>query len=196
MRKLLTCTLFYLFSISVSSAQTDKRLVERLDSVLFFTQVSDLDAILDFTYPKLFTIVPRPQMRQALEEALENDEFSTTFDSVKVSQVYPVFTIGKGNYALIRHTILMKMKFRETIDTADEEVSEVLESMAEEFGKDYVRFDKKENTIRILLFSDLVAIRDEYAPEWSFVNFDRKKESPIATRLFSGEVLQKLKTFN
>jgi hypothetical protein len=191
MKKIFTCTLFYLLTVSASLAQTDKRLTERLDSVLIATQKSDFDGILDFTYPKLFTIVTRPQMLTALKGALDADEFTTTIDSVKLKKVYPVFTIGKGSYAKIEHTMLTLMKFKEPLDTADAEGGGfMLKMMAEQFGEQNVRFDKATNTIRLFMVADMVAIKDEYAKEWCFVNYD--PESQLTTLLFSEEVIEKL----
>jgi hypothetical protein len=197
MKKIFTGTLFYLLLVSVSSAQTDKRLTERIDSVLLATEKSDFDDILDFTYPKLFTIVTRPQMLKALQGALDADEFTTTIDSVKLKKIYPVFTIGNSSYAKIEHTMLTLMKFKEPLDTAAAEGGGfMLKMMAEQFGEQNVRFDKAANTIRLFMVSDMVAIKDEYAPEWSFVNFDDDEESVITPLLFSKEVTDKLKTFN
>lgn len=196
MKKILTCALFYLLSGSVSLAQTEKRLIERLDSVLIATQQSDFEGILDFTYPKLFTIVPRPQMLKALKEALTADEFTTTIDSVKLSKIYPVFIIGKASYAKIKHSMLMMMKFNEPLDTADAEGGGfMLKMMGEQFGKKNVKFDKATNTIRVFMLSDMVAIKDEYAREWSFVNFNEDEGSAILPLLFSKEVVGKLKMF-
>jgi hypothetical protein len=196
MKKILTCVLFHLLLVSVSLAQTDKRLMERLDSVLMVTQKSDFEGILDFTYPKLFTIVPRAEMLKALKGSLEAEEFSTTVDSVKISKVYPVFTVAGASYAKIEHTMLMLMKFKETLDTADAEGGGyMLKMMAAQFGEQNVRFDKAVNTIRIFMLSDMVAIKDDYAKEWSFVNFDDDENSAMASLLFSAEVLEKLKTF-
>jgi hypothetical protein len=196
MKKLLTCTLFCLLSVFFSSAQSDKRMLERLDSVLMVTQKSDFEAILDFTYPKLFTIVPRTEMLKALKGALESEEFSTTIDSVKTSKVHPVFTIAGASYAKIEHSMLLLMKFKETIDTADAEGGGfMLKMMAAQFGEQHVRFDKAANTFRIFMLSDMVAVKDDYAKEWSFVNFDDDENSAMTSRLFSAEVLAKLKTY-
>jgi hypothetical protein len=105
--------------------------------------------------------------------------------------VFPIFTIGTGQYAKISHTMLMRMTFKEPIDSA--ESAEMLPQMKEQFGKDNVRFDKKANAVVILLHSTMVAIKDEFAKEWSFVNYD--EDSPMVEMLFSKEVIEKLKEY-
>jgi hypothetical protein len=191
MRKLLTSALFYFFMATVGIGQTDQRLMERLDSVLMATQKSDFNAVLDFTYPKLFTIVPRSEMLKALKDAFETEEFSTTVDSLKLTKVYPVFVIAGASFTKVQHSMLMLMKFKEPLDSAASEL--MLQAMGTQFGEKNVRFDKGANTIRVFMLSDLVAVKDAHSPEWSFVNFDPDEDSPIASLLFSAEVLEKLK---
>ena len=195
MKKCLVSVLIGLFVVAGASGQSDKRLVERLDCMLVLTQVSDFDRILDFTYPKLFTIVPREAMLKALRESLDGDEFTTAFDSIRTVRVFPVFTVGNGSYAKITHTMQMIMSFKEALDTADIVGRSMLTMIKDDYGESNVYFDQSKNTIRVSMLSDLVAVKDEHAPEWSFVNYDDKEDTELARMLFSDEVLKKLRTF-
>ena len=196
MKRLFVCIIFML-SISSVRAQTDQVLLQRLSAVLIATQQSDFTTILNYTYPKLYTIVPKDKLLEVLKEALETEDFSTTLDSVLLVKVHTVFTIGTASYAKIEHTMIMRMKFKEPIDTVDEEGNNlVLQLMQSGFGKENVRIDIKNNTINVFSAGILVAIKDEFATNWCFVNFDGNESSPIMPLLFSEEVLAKLKTFN
>jgi hypothetical protein len=87
--------------------------------------------------------------------------------------------------------MLMRMKFKEKLDPAD--VAEMLPEMEEDFGKGNIRFDAVNNTMVINSNSELVAIKDEYAKEWCFVNYEA--ESELTAVLFSNEVIEKLKEY-
>jgi hypothetical protein len=198
MKKLIILWIFLLAGIPFGfSQEIDKKLTERIDSVLRFTQQSDFERTLDFTYPKLFSIVPRPQMLKILQESLDNEEVSITIDSVKLIKIHPPFTIGNGTYARITHGMILVMKFKEEIDTTDKESLDMMTTMMEEgYGKGNVHFDKRANTIRISAPSTLVAIKNEFSPEWTFVNFDEDEGSQILPLLFSEDVIKKLKSSN
>ena len=195
MKKCLIVLLVSVLMACPSYGQSEKRLAERLDSLLLLTEGSDIDRILDFTYPKLFTIVPREAMLKALAESLQGEEFSTTIDSVMTVRIFPIFTAGNARFAKITHRMRMNMKFNETIDTSEADSRALLSMIREDYGEANVFFDKPANTIRIGMLSDLVAILDDYSPEWSFVNFDEKEDSELASMLFTEDVLKKLRTF-
>jgi hypothetical protein len=172
-------------------AQQDARLLARLDSMMLVTQEMNLEKILDYTYPKLFTIATREQMADAMKSSFETEDFKTTLDSLKIGKVHPVFSTKEGKYAKISHTMLMRMHFTETIE--EEQSKAVIPAMEKEFGIGKVRFDKEKNTIIISLNSEMVAIQDEYAAEWCFVNYN--EEDSLVNLLFSKEVIEKLKEY-
>lgn len=190
MKKLLLLLLVIIIGLK-SFAQQDPRLLERLDSMLKVTESWNLEKILDYTYPKLFTVAPREQMLEAMQNSFESEEFTITPDSVRVHTIFPVFTTKDGQYAKIKHTMLMRMKFKEVPDSA--ESADMVAMMEEQYGAGNVRYDKKTNTMTLYAMPDLVAIKDEFSPEWTFVNYD--EESGLAPLLFSKEVIEKLKEY-
>lgn len=194
MRYFLT-TILSLIIYCVSFGQTDTALSQRATTMMKMTEQSDFDKILDYTYPKLFTIVPRGQMLELLKETMDNEDFLATLDSVRIEKIHPVFSVGDGRYAIINHSQLMMMKFKEPMDTSDkEEFDSFMSVMEEKFGKGNVRFDVPRNTVRIFMHSVMVAIKDSFAKDWCFVNFDSDNEN-IGKMLFSDEVLGKLKEY-
>lgn len=148
--------------------------------------------MLDFTYPKLFTIVTRDQMKEALINSYESEDFSISFDSVKMKTIFPAFTASNGQYVKISYTMQMHMKFKEVLDSSSEKI--MLPLMDEKFGAGSSSFDKQTNTININSLSYLVGIKDSYSKDWSFVNYE-EEEGPLHAMLFSKEILQKLKEY-
>lgn len=100
MKRLVTIIIFMLNICSVH-AQVDKVLLQRLDTVLIATQHADFSTILGYTYPKLYTIVPRDKLLDVLKEAIETEDFSTTSDSVNIIKISAVFNIRDASYAKI-----------------------------------------------------------------------------------------------
>lgn len=193
--KWLVCWLIplLLFSSPVHS-QHDKKLLERLDSMTRFTERSDFESILNLTYPKVFSIAPREQLLEAMEEAMENEEFSSSIDSLVILTIEPPIVTNNAQYVLISHSMLMYMKFREVPDSNDKEGITLLTNLMEdEFGKGNVRYNQHTGTMRIYMLATLLAIRDEHSPEWSFLNLD-EDSMDIADLLLPEDVLGKIKT--
>ena len=194
MKKIVSLLSFLGFVI-ICRGQVDTSLVNRLNRTLQFTKLMNFNQILDYTYPKLFTIVTREQMLDALKNSFETDEFTTELDSLELDTIFPVFKINDGNYAKIKHTMLMKMKYKEPFDTSDKEGTKMLVSMmAGKFGEGNVRFVQRTNSLHIFIHADMVAIKDKLSPQWTFVNFDEDNPAML-NLLFSKEVLDKLKGF-
>ena len=131
------------------------------------------------------------------EDAFSSEEVKIELDSMRVDTVFAVFKIGDGSYAKVRYSMNMLMTLKNDKDSAaadDSGVDYVLLSIAEKYGSENVSKDLKTGVIKIRNTSDMVAVKDEYAKEWSFVNLN--KEDPMINKLFSKEVLDKLDTYN
>lgn len=191
MRNTFFLTLLSITLCVTALAQQDPKLTARIDSMMKITQASDFEKLLDYTYPKLFTIAPREQLLEAMKNGLDTEEFSVTMDSVKVTAVYPVFTLQGGQYSKIKHTMLIRMKFKKPM--TEEQVTNVVPGMEEVFGKGNIRLDRANNTLVISKLAEMVAIKDEYAKEWSFVTYNENDDT-IAL-LFTKELIQKLKEY-
>lgn len=191
MEKILGLFLFTSLATGVF-AQQDTSLVKRLNATLQFTKQMELEKVMDLTYPKLFGLASREQMLDALKRTFENDEFKTELDSLKIDTIFPVFTIEKGSYTKVKHTMLMRMLYKEPFDTSGTGIGMMIGLMEARFGKGNVRFDHAKNSLNIRMHVAMIAIKDDVSPQWTFVNFD--ESNPLMLdMLFSKEVLAKLK---
>ena len=184
---------FVFFGIIVN-AQQDTSLVSRVNEMLKLTQSKDIEKVMDYTYPKLFTIVPKETLITAMKSAYDTEEFTMEFDSVKIHTLFPVFVINDTSYVKVKHTMLMKMKYKEPYDTADKESREFMISlMQEKFGKGNVRFDLVANSLNIFMIPDMVGIKTKTSI-WTFANLDDDNPAML-NMLFSKQVLDKLGKF-
>ena len=187
-------SLFFLVFGFIGNAQQDTSLVNRVNEMLRLTQLKDLEKVMDYTYPKLFTIAPREALIEIMKSTYDTDEFIIELDSVKVDTIYPVFKVNDTSYAKIKHTMLMKMKYKEPFDTADTKGTEFMISLMEQkFGKGNVRFDPVANSLNIFMIPDMVGIKEK-SSNWTFVNLDEDNPQML-NMIFSKKVLDKLKEF-
>lgn len=172
-------------------------LEQRLADFMKANDKMDFEKVMDYTYPKLFTLAPRAQLVKAMKDAFNNEEVKVELDSLRIDTVFSVFKIGDGSYAKVRYTMNMLMDFGVAKDSSgsdDKKSDYILQSITAKYGAENVSADEKTGVITIRNTSDMVAVKDEYAKEWSFVNLN--KEDPMINKLFSKEVLDKLDTYN
>lgn len=190
MKRALILIFLPLISLAARS-QEDPEMVTRLEKLMKATQALDVSTILDYTYPKLFTLVPRETMVGIMEQSFDSDELSVSLDSVAVQKVFPIFSIAEGKYAKVLHTMVMRMKMKS--EGSDTEVAQMMNVLAEKYGKENVRYEPKVNTVVIFRLAVIVAVKDEFSKDWTFINY--MEEEPLAEMLFSKELINKLREF-
>ena len=138
------------------------------------------DAIFETTYPKVFDIIPKEQMKEMFEQMMSNEQFT-----IKLVQVEPNFKfgeikkIGKQTFCLVDHDNVMEMTFNEPMEDPEMMTGIFKSSMeAEE-----VTYDKEKKAFRIKMRSTLIAVADELTSnKWKFLNKD--KENKLFSMLF------------
>jgi hypothetical protein len=194
--KTLFLLLFFTAFGFASRAQQDTALISRINQMLALTQKKDLEKIMDYTYPKLFKIAPRELMIATMKESYDSEEFSIEIDSIKIITIFPVFVVDDTSYVKVRHTMLMKMKYKEALDTSDMESKNMLVSILEQkYGEGNVRFDAVANSLNISMKPNIVGIKDKTLNTWTFANLDEDNPA-LLEMLFSKAVRDKLKEYN
>ena len=192
---LLSC----LFIQLILLAQKDTTLEHRLAEFMQVNEKMELNKVLDYTYAKLYTIVPREQMLEVLQNIFNNEEMSIRLDSLRIDSIYPVFKLENGSYAKVIYSFNMFMAYKYSTEdsTSTEEKTEkndfMVSALGAQYGKDNVSIDPTTGSLKIQITSPMVAAKDQYAKQWSFVNL--KEKDPLTDRLFSKEVLKKLATY-
>ena len=178
-----------------AAAQADSVLTRRLAQFMEANRMMNIDKVLDYTYPKLFTIATRAEMAEGLKTSFDNEAMTIVLDSVVTDSVYPVFSMMEGSYAKIRYSMkmIMQVKGRETDSVQQKKKTlQILAAVRAQYGQE-AGIDGGGNIV-IHTNAVMVAVRDGYAKDWCFVNL--KEEDPITTQLFSNDVLAKLSTYH
>ena len=180
-----------------SYSQEELVLRNRIDALLKLTEEKNYEKILDYTYPKLFTIATKEQLIEALQSSLESDEFSIKIDSLKIDTIFPSFRVKTESFAKIRHSLRMQMKFKEPVtDSTDaDERKSMANQMEKEMGTGNVSYDPATDALIIRIMAVIVAIKDDKDNIWYFVSLDEDNQV-IIDRLFSKEVQKKMKEYN
>lgn len=191
MRKVLISFLICVGVAISGNGQTDSDLTRRIDSMMLITVQGDVEKMLDFTYPGLFTLAPREEVREAMVGTFETAELKTTIDSAARIKLHPVFEHDGGSYTLFTHSLVMRMVFKAPIDAAAQK--NMVESVKAGYPGGSLRFDAASNALIISTISSVVGIKDAISPEWTFLTYS--DGSDLLTALLDEELLTKLKEY-
>ena len=173
-----------------AQAKDSAELVKRLDVYMQYNRDKDFEKVLDYTYPKLFDLASRDQLKQVLESVFKSEAITVTMDSLRIVKIYPIFTIGTGRYAKITYYMRVGMTAK-----GDDGINmeAIAEAMKAQMGAENVTYDAKTKTVLSRETVPLVAIIDELSPTWTFMN--AKKDDPMMDKLLKKEVLDKLNSY-
>ncbi len=186
--------LFVLTTLSYSSyAQPDSSLLNRLHRFLNLNHLKDFNGVLDYTYPKLFTIVPREQMLEIMKNAFDNEEMVIEVDSLQTVKFYPLLTTDEGSFLKIDYSMILRMQYKkmeEDSSATPEKMEQISSLLSTKYGEGNARYDAASKKIIIRVHTPLLAIRDILSPEWTFINF--KNDEMITPLLLSQDIIDKI----
>ena len=184
---LLACILF----TTISFSQDLNALKAEIQKTYDATIALNYDKILDYTYPKLYKLVPRDKMKEALIATFNGtDEMK-----VKILAVDPNFnygeikTIDDQKICLVKHNLSMEITLNETLE--EEDVEMMFDLLKSSMETEDITFDKKKTTFKINKIATMIAISDELTKnQWRFLNKD--KENKLMAMLLNKKVVKEL----
>ncbi len=189
--KLKTTILITLLFAQFTFAQDLTALKEGAEKIYKATTTLDYDTILDSTYPKVFEIVPKDQMKEVLIATFKGNEKM----KVKLLPIAPEFKygeirkIGEQNFCMINHNLGMELTLTEKIEA--DEIEMFTDLMKEGMEAEEVTFNPETNAFTIRKNATMIAISDAATKkQWKFLNKDKK--NALATKLFSNKVIKEL----
>lgn len=184
---LLACILF----TTISFSQDLNALKAEIQKTYDATIALNYDKILDYTYPKLYKLVPRDKMKEALIATFKGtDEMK-----VKILAVDPNFnygeikTIDDQKICLVKHNLSMEITLNETLE--EEDVEMMIDLLKSTMETEDITFDKEKTTFKINKVATMIAISDELTnKQWRFLNKD--KENKLMAMLLNKKVVKEL----
>jgi len=104
-------------------------------------QRKDHVSTLDFIDPRLFALVPKERMLEALERASADTTVCVTLGDARVDRISKPITEGTVQYASVDYNYAMRMVLSSEPDTDEARKTEFLKGMLEEqYGKGMCRW--------------------------------------------------------
>lgn len=185
--KIIFCAIFALQVVNGFSQDMQSLKSEALLSYKAAVKM-DFNTIFETTYPKLFEITSKDEMKQMLPEVLENEQYS-----IKYVEIDPEFNVGKitkiedMTFCVIKHKNVYTMTFK----TPVQDVNEMVDTFKSIMKADTMTFDKATNSFRVESQSIMVGIADDVTNnKWKFLTIDR--DNVLFPMIFSAKIQKEL----
>ena len=177
--------------LAISSAVAQDMNVLKVEALKAYKAGTSMnfDEIFETTYPKVFDLIPKEDMKQMMKQMMQNEQYS-----IKIVEKTPNFTFGElkkvGNktFCLVDYDNEMHMTF---VDPMEQEANMMIDLFKTNLEARSVTFDKKSNTFIILSRATLIAVSDEVTNgKWKFLNKD--KQNKLFATMFDEETKKAL----
>jgi hypothetical protein len=186
--KIKVAILFVLVSFFGFSQSLESMKIE-VQKIYDLTIEKKFDIVLESTYPKIFEVVPKKAMKEAMNSMFDNEQMTLTIEKVNPDFTFGEILIIQGSkYCIIEHNNKMTMKFKEELGEGKEFI---LTSLNESMTGYKVTLNEKTEVFTVNGKAKMIAISDEFTNgSWKYVNYNG--ESPMMEKVLGKEVLQKL----
>ncbi|MFD2908162.1 hypothetical protein ACFSX9_05375 [Flavobacterium ardleyense] len=144
--------------------------------------------IFDTTYPKVFDIVSKDQMKEMFGQMMDNEQFS-----IKLIESDPKFLFGEIKkiedklFCVLTYNNVMEMTFKVPM----EDPEGMLDVFKVNMGAEKVTYNKLTSTFKIELRSTLIAVADSLTNnKWKFLNKDN--ENKMFSMIFNDKIQKQL----
>jgi hypothetical protein len=179
MKKLLICLL--LLSATSTFAQDAVTIKHDFETIVAYTHQKNMDKVIDMTYPQIFKVMPKAQMKAMANGVLDGMGIKTIFEEVPLMlNLSPVKKLSTASVCLGKYNQSMVLEFKNP-------------SMIDIITKTAMKDTKIEkvsaNSVRMKGTQYLLAIKDSYTNNtWKYLRYD-DEDTATNARILSKEII-------
>jgi len=152
------------------------------------TMKGDVDTLMGFIYPTIFTISPKEQMTKMFKEMYASGKMPK-INKMDFTKINPIQTFDKGNFTTVVYMMDMEMTLGELKPEMKTQLLEMLKAQMGANSK--VSVDDKTSTFHIEKEAALIAIK-EGTDSWKFIE-KKQSASLVQAKLLPAQIVEKLK---
>lgn len=147
---------------------------------------NQMDAALDYTPAKLFTIVPRSVMIRVFESMLTSTDYDIALELPVLRAFETPFDKEGVNYQVFTYSQSLNMRFKPDPDNPELTATETalqqemyLEALIEIYVKDAVTYNKETDFFEINTVKRCLGIQEKEAANWTFIVLEADKKELV-----------------
>ncbi|MBB3970821.1 hypothetical protein [Mucilaginibacter phyllosphaerae] len=179
MKKILFCLLILFAGGAV--AQDAQIIKKDFEAIVAYTHQKNMDKVIDMTYPQIFKVMPKAQMKAMANGALDGMGIKTIFEEVPLMlKLSPVKKLKDATVCLGKYNQSLVLEFKNP---------SLVDMMAKTKMKD-TRIEKLgANKLRMKGTQYLLAIKDKYTNNtWKYLRYD-DEDAATNGKILSKEII-------
>jgi hypothetical protein len=187
-----TYLLLAFLATTIGFAQTLETLKADTKKMYDASYNMNYEEVTNFTYPKVFDLIPKEQMLEMLDQTFNNETMRVRLVSVDPKFVFSdIQKIESKTVAVVNYNNAMRIIFEQKM--TDEEGIKMVENFKNAGNYSIAKFEKERNAMYLEGPATMIAVADESTKnEWKFLNYE-KGQSQMATTVLGESLVTKLK---
>jgi hypothetical protein len=187
-----TYLLLAFLATTIGFSQTLETLKADTKKMYEASYIMNYDEVTNFTYPKVFDLIPKEKMLEMLEQTFNNETMRIRLVTVDHKFVYSdIQKIENKNVAVVNYNNAMRIIFEQKM--TDEEGTKMVENFKSAGNYLVANFEKERNALYLEGPATMIAVADKTTKnEWKCLNYE-KGQSQIATTVLGESLVTKLK---
>lgn len=185
---------FFLLTMTATllQAQSSKETFTKdIASFMASTSSGDWDAVLDMTYPKLFTIVPREQLKGMMIQSIEGTGMKTTVKALDIEKVYAPIKEGGETFQRIDYNSELNLGLNDELWKMKDDMIQGMRSAMDDESAVVVNEETK--SISVTQLSTMIAVQADGADMWKYLQFQSNQKNMLMS-IIPAMVLDKMFT--
>ncbi|MFY8129306.1 MAG: hypothetical protein ACOVMM_13060 [Chitinophagaceae bacterium] len=181
------------FKLSYAQQKDSTEIVKEITTFFRYSSNFEIDSLLNKMHTKLFTLAPKKQIKESMQQMLDDKNLKIGFSNYNIQNISPTFTYNSVKYALVKYNFTMNMQFYDNGKLSENSLSMqyALPGLKQKFGKDNVRLIDSTQTVFIDVKGLMYAINDN-KKDWKFLE-KKEEQKSILKYLIPQAVINKLK---
>ncbi|MES2265838.1 MAG: hypothetical protein V4520_03700 [Bacteroidota bacterium] len=179
MKKLLLC--LFLLSASTTFAQDAQIIKKDFETIVAYTHQKNMDKVIDMTYPRIFTVMPKAQMKAMASGMLDGMGIKTIFEEVPLMlKLSPVKKLNNATICLGKYNQSMVLEFANPA---------LVDMMTKTQMKGTTMEKISDKKVRMKGTQYLLAIKDSYTNNtWKYLRYD-DEDAATNAKILSKEII-------
>jgi hypothetical protein len=162
-------------------AQDAQVIKKDFETIVAYTHQKNMDKVIDMTYPQLFKVMPKAQMKAMANGALDGMGIKTIFEEIPLMlKLSPVKKLANATVCLGRYNQSMVLEFKNAALIDMIAKAKMGDTKIEKLGA---------NKVRMRGTQYLLAIKDSYTNNtWKYLRYD-DEDAATNAKVLSKEIL-------
>lgn len=180
--------LFMILSTCCLAQEINKEIKNDFNEYYRLVSSKNLEGALNYTNPKVFEVIPREQVKSALQTVYNTPNLEYKTGVLSYIKFENVKRINNVNYVKFYINAPLEIKLTDQKMTP-EKLNQMKSNLEAKFGKGRVLYDEKTGFFKINQEKIVIANADDKLKDWTFILVDNPKMKALLKEIVPAELL-------